>query len=223
MKIPLSQESSQLYFSPRDIIRLIRALHKWKEALRRQVNVSPRNRKQIDRIEATIRFIAIGAYTGTRKNAIRQASWKASRSNSFIDVEKGRFYRRGTGEIDTTKRRPAARLCDHLLRLARGWAARDQKRGFTTVIHGPSGAPLGDNILEYYLEKASRRAGLGRKVTPHALRHSCATWLLRAGVPLEKVAGFLGLTVAELEATYAEVHASFAREAAESLSRWGRG
>jgi integrase len=36
---------------------------------------------------------------------------------------------------------------------------------------------------------AVRAAGLGADVTPHILRHTCATWLMQAGVPLWEAAG----------------------------------
>ena len=38
-----------------------------------------------------------------------------------------------------------------------------------------------------------RRAGLDESVTPHVMRHTCATWLLQKGVPTWEVAGYLAL------------------------------
>jgi integrase len=49
---------------------------------------------------------------------------------------------------------------------------------------------------------AARAAGLDEDVTPHVLRHTCATWLMQKGVNLWDAAGFLGMTVQQLEQTW---------------------
>jgi integrase len=43
-------------------------------------------------------------------------------------------------------------------------------------------------------------------VTRHTLRHTRATWLARAGVPLWQAAGHLGMTMKTLERVYAHHH-----------------
>ena len=48
-----------------------------------------------------------------------------------------------------------------------------------------------------------RDAGLDPDITPHWLRHTCATWLMEAGVDMWDAAAFTGMTVAVLEAHYA--------------------
>jgi integrase len=59
-------------------------------------------------------------------------------------------------------------------------------------------------------------AGLGADVVPHGLRHTAATWLMQAGVPLAEAAGFLGMTVAVLEAIYGHHHPDFQSAAANA-------
>jgi site-specific recombinase XerD len=46
-------------------------------------------------------------------------------------------------------------------------------------------------------------AGLGEDIVRHSLRHSAATWLMQAGVDMWEAAGWLGMTVEQLEATTA--------------------
>ena len=64
---------------------------------------------------------------------------------------------------------------------------------------------------------AVEAAGLGAEVTPHILRHTCATWLMQGGVNLWDAAGFLGMTVQQLEATYGHHHPDYQQEAITAL------
>jgi hypothetical protein len=41
---------------------------------------------------------------------------------------------------------------------------------------------------------ARQLAGLGADVTPHILRHTCATWMAQRRVPIHEICGFLGMT-----------------------------
>lgn len=64
-----------------------------------------------------------------------------------------------------------------------------------------SGATCNDLIASL-----KKRAGLERPVTPHYLRHSIATHLLEAGVPIEQVKDFLGHSTLEATQLYAKVY-----------------
>ena len=66
-------------------------------------------------------------------------------------------------------------------------------------------------------EAAARAAGLGANVTPHILRHTCATWLMQGGVNLWDAAGFLGMTVQQLEAGYGHHHPDYQQDAIAAL------
>jgi integrase len=66
-------------------------------------------------------------------------------------------------------------------------------------------------------EAAVRAAGLGADVTPHILRHTCATWLMQKGVNLWDAAGFLGTTVQQLEQGYGHHHPDYQEEAVAAL------
>ncbi len=60
--------------------------------------------------------------------------------------------------------------------------------------------------------------GLDDAVTPHVLRHTCATWLVQSGVPLWEVAGYLGMTVEMVERVYGHHAPEHLREAARALA-----
>jgi integrase len=54
-------------------------------------------------------------------------------------------------------------------------------------------------------------------VVRHSLRHTAATWLMQAGVDMWEAAGWLGMTVEQLEANYGHHHPDFQEAAAEAF------
>jgi integrase len=108
-------------------------------------------------------FILIGLYTGQRKGAILSLRW------SQVDLEARRIDFNTPGIRRTNKRRSRipipAPLLGHLRRARR----RGTEIGF--VVH-ENGRRLRD--IKRGFASACRRAGL-RGVTPHVLRHTCAT------------------------------------------------
>jgi hypothetical protein len=61
-------------------------------------------------------------------------------------------------------------------------------------------------------------AGLIGKITPHTLRHTAATWLMQAGVPIWEAAGFLGMSPAMVEQIYGHHHPAHMRGAAKAIA-----
>jgi integrase len=150
-------------------------------------------------------FMLIGFYTGARKEAILSLRW------SQVDLDAGRIDFNTPGARRTNKGRAGipvpARLLGHLRRASKratelgfvisenGKRLRDVKRGFAS---------------------ACRRAGLDG-VSPHVLRHTCATWLMQRGVPMWEAAGFLGISRETPERVYGHHHPDYLRTAAEAL------
>lgn len=62
---------------------------------------------------------------------------------------------------------------------------------FVNLFRPPRGAPMTESNVENLTVRLRSRTGIG-EYSPHALRHSYATRMLRAGVPIEVVAALLG-------------------------------
>jgi integrase len=151
-------------------------------------------------------FVLIGLYCGARKEAILSLRW------TQIDLAAGRIDFNAPDARRTNKRRARIPIPMGLLAHLRRARRRGTDIGF--VVHD-SGARLGD--VKRGFASACRHAGL-EGVSPHVLRHTCATWLMQAGVPIWEAAGFLGMTQETLERVYGHHHPDHLRAAADALT-----
>ena len=157
------------------------------------------------------RFILVGLYTGTRASAICGAALERVAGAGYIDLEHGIFYRRPAGAAETKKRRPPAPLAQRLLAHLRRWKRRGQRFAVEW-----NDAPVKD--VDKAFRRNARAAGMS-DVTPHTLRHTSATWLMQEGVDLWEAAGFLGMSVEQLERNYGHHHPDHLRAARDAFDR----
>ncbi len=61
-----------------------------------------------------------------------------------------------------------------------------------------------------------KRAGLGRDVVAHSLRHTAATWLMQRGADKWEAAGILAMTMEMLETVYGHHHPGHQKSAADA-------
>lgn len=158
------------------------------------------------------RYILIGLYTGSRSSAILNLHWMPSTVGGWIDLERGVMYRAGVGErVADNKRRPPVRLNPKLLAHMKRWQKSDG--GIRRVVHWHA-KPV--SSVKKAFRSAREAAGLAEDVSPHVLRHTAATWLMQAGVPIWEVSGFLGMNQRTLETTYGHHHSDFQKGAANA-------
>ena len=70
------------------------------------------------------------------------------------------------------------------------WAG--EAGGTVLFVSSRSGRALSDNDLLRIVRKAARRAGIKKRVTPHTLRHACATHLLQEQADIRQIQKLLG-------------------------------
>ena len=101
------------------------------------------------------------------------------------------------------------------LEAARGLFAREagQVRLF---VSSRSGGPLDDDDIVRIVAKAASRAGLRKHVTPHTLRHTCATHLLKGRADIRQIQKLLGHRRLSSTEVYTRVELS---DLAEVLAR----
>ena len=163
------------------------------------------------------RFILIGIYTGTRAGAIATASPYAEQGRSFVDLQRGIFYRKAIGKRVTKKRQTPAPVPPRLLTHMRRWKER---RLFANCFVEFNGKPVAS--VKTGFRTAVGLAKLPGKVTPHTLRHTAATWLMQRGVPIWEASGFLGMSPEVLQDTYGHHHPDYLKGAAAAIGQKGR-
>jgi integrase len=160
------------------------------------------------------RLVLIGLYTGTRPGAIMTASFVSGDGRSFVDLDRGIFYRLAKGMRATNKRQPPVPLPPRLLAHMRRWVRLGCVQEHFVEWNGK---PV--QSIKVGFKRAIAISGLHGKITPHTLRHTAATWLMQAGVPIWEAAGFLGMSPDMVVQTYGHHHPAHLQGAAEAIGR----
>lgn len=151
-----------------------------------------------------VRFFLIGWYTGTRHTAILGTRW------DMVDWEARIMYRRRPGVPETRKRTPPVKIADRLYAHLKRWKRLDGPKAEYIMTFG--GKPT-SNILTAW---NTVREKTGIDVTPHVLRHSRATHLMRQRVDPWQSSKSLGMSLEVLETTYGHHHPDWQNDAAKA-------
>lgn len=169
------------------------------------------------------RFILMGLYSARREETIRRTQWMVTTTHPWMDCERWVYHGRGADEQKTNKRRPpakvATRLRPHLARWQRTDLALAAELGKPVqfIVHRSDGQQYAEKIKTGW-DAIVEDAGLGPDVVRHVLRHTAATWLMQLGTDPWQAAGWLGMTLEQLQDNYGHHHPDFQEEAAEAFS-----
>lgn len=162
------------------------------------------------------RLILIMIYTGTRPGAVLKLRWAPNSTGGWIDVEKGRLYRKPSRQVETKKRQPSSAIHRRLLPHLRRWRAQDLAAGIEHAVHY-YGQPV--NKLKVGWGTLRKRSRLPEWAIPYTLRHTAATWQMQAGTDMFQAAGLLGMSVEMLREVYGHHHPDFQAEAAQATTK----
>lgn len=155
-------------------------------------------------------YLSVALGTGARSAAILALTWNR------VDFETGMIDLRDPTATQAQKRRAVVPMNDRL---------------YETLKTAKKGA-VSDYVVEYGgkalksvkrgFRRSCERAGLGREVTPHVLRHSVARLMAESGVPMAEISQFLGhSSLKQTESTYARYSPGYLRRAADVLNIGG--
>ncbi|RXH38742.1 integrase [Bradyrhizobium nanningense] len=159
------------------------------------------------------RFILLGIYSGTRAGAIAAASPIPAIGRSYVDLERGRYYRLKQGSAKTNKRQPTVPIPLRLLAHLRRWHRANPELKHFVEYNGKA-----VSSIKTAFKSAVRLAGLGPGISPHTLRHTAATWLMQRGADPWQAAGYLGMSLEVLLNTYGHHHPDYLSDAVEKIA-----
>lgn len=148
-------------------------------------------------------FLAVARFTAARAGAILSLSW------GQVDFSRRLILLGGGGR---QKRRAVVPMHPDL-----AWRLVLMKEAAETdyVIEW-AGKPV--KSIKNAFRKAVLRAGLDKSVTPHVLRHTAASWMAEAGIPMAEIAAVLGHSDSRVtERVYAKYSPTYLQKAVRAL------
>lgn len=208
--LPPKGKARDRWLTRQEAARLIRACWRAQELQQHPKGIVVTKKRPLRHLA---RFILIGLYTGTRAGAIATASPKPAEGRSFVDLERGIFYRLAIGKRATNKRQPPVPIPPRLLAHMRRWHRLGIAREHFVEFNGK---PV--QSVKTAFASAVRQAKI-EPASPHTLRHTAATWLMQNGAPLWEAAGFLGMSEKTLRDVYGHHHPAHMGQAVDALTK----
>lgn len=176
----------------------------------------PRRTEEFNGSFPNYRLFMLGLWFGNRLKVSLNAEW-VNNGGPWIDLERGRMYRLGTAERETSKRKGYCRIPKNVLPVLKAWRDEDKKGDHTRVVRLWDNTPLKE--VCYRTWYAMLKAAGVRPLSPHACKHTCAQMLRLKGVPLEQASMYLFTLMETLVRNYgADWDDDLTSEAAEAIS-----
>jgi integrase len=162
------------------------------------------------------RFILVGLYTGTRSGAICGAALMPTIGRGYVDLDRGIFNRKRLGVKETNKRQPTVDIHPRLLAHMRRW----QRLGISnhSVIEW-QGKPV---LRVTKAFESIRTTAKLPDVSPHTLRHTAISWMLRAGIAVSDVSDYCGVSETIIRGHYKHHMPGTFDRVFEAMPRFGR-
>jgi len=176
--------------NPAELIELPKKAHKLPDVLDR------------DEIEAILEAPNIESRQGARNAAILECLYATGmRVSELVDLELDQlFFEIGFVRVIGKGRKErlipigeiAQQSLEYYIEEARTLFLKNPEKAKNRVFLNRSGGPLSRMSIWNIVKKASKRAGIKKRVYPHIFRHSFATHLLEGGADLRAVQEMLG-------------------------------
>jgi integrase/recombinase XerD len=154
--------------------------------------------------------------TGIRlEEMARLTTHDVDHRHGFLRVTKGKFAK---DRMTPLGRKACDYVREYLQKVRAEWSKSNREERALWLSSKQPHGPLKSQAIEVMVKQYGRAAGLGKRVTPHVWRHTCATHLVADGANIAYVQRLLGhrslrttqiytrTTIAEIKATHARAH-----------------
>lgn len=177
--------------------------------------VQARSEEQVRRNRAIIGFLY---GTGCRIGEVLNLKYADIEFDAYDTPQKIRVIGKGNKERSIYLSPTAQRVLENWLKVWKLYRPQDSTYLFCHFSGLSKGKPLTARTVELVVKRAGERAGLPPdRCTPHKLRHSHATALVKAGRRLEEVQEILGHESISTTRIYAHLEPERLKAAADSL------
>lgn len=184
--LPPNPEPRDIYLTRSEFARLLK-----------QARKRPRSGRMLSL------FMLICVYTGRRRGAVLSLRWPA------INLSSGTIDFRRSNTAENNKKRGIVKIHRKLLgHLRRAHRNANNPIGYVVSRNGHHIKDLKESF-----QRAAELADLPLHITPHVLKHTCATWMMEEGVSIWDAAQYLCTSVQTIEKVYAH-HSPDAHERA---------
>ncbi len=154
-------------------------------------------------------FIELALATAARPGALFDLTWDR------VDLKKARIDLQPLSRPRTTKGRPVVPIPPELVdRLQAVRISRDEQGRTPVHVIEFRGKPV--RSIKRAFRGVAAAANLP-DVIPYTLRHTAATWMAEAGVPVAMIAQMLGQSILRTTERYIKHHPDYLREAMQAL------
>lgn len=153
-------------------------------------------------------LIALLAGAGLRiAEALALKPKDIDRKVGIVHVLRGK----GSKQRDAAASEAALVELDHWLEVRKQLGARATDPVFCQITTGKVGKPIESSAMRHMFKRRGAKAGILKRVHPHALRHRHLTELVRRGVPITEASAQLGHANVATTNIYAHRHAAHVR------------
>lgn len=149
--------------------------------------------------EPFLDLIKTAVYTGLRLNEILNLRW------DHVDFNDRVIRIQNTEEFKTKNKKNRVVPMNDTVRFIMEKKSRTRKCAY---VFSKNGRQLGECGVSKRFKRHVRKSGLSDKLRFHSLRHTCATWLIKAGVPIYEVQLIMGHTNISTTERYLHLTAS---------------
>lgn len=165
------------------------------------------------------RLFLLLLYSGSRFATVAKSKRKRREDGPWVDMPNEIWYRRGSQEQITKKRREPHRIPGKIMLALERWERLFPKQEYLVEHPRRPGRPVGD--IGQALDGACKRLGIER-ITPHGLKHTAITLYISGGGDPMLAAEYFSTSYETIKENYLHLHPDFQEDALPKVSQLGK-